>query len=214
MSNLSRFRPSPAMIVAVIALVAATTGGAIAGGALLTGANIKNNSVTGLDIKNNSVASADIKNNSLVGADVRNGTLQAADLSAAAVASLTTQQGDQTAGFHFDSSSNVLAWSNSPQVVAALNLPAGNYVVVGKVLGRNDGLTGAIVNVTCTMEFGGTTIDSSFDRSLDGGDRESFYLSGRGALAGPGSVTITCTSGPTGSFVDRNIEAIKVGSLP
>ena len=193
------------MIVAVIALVVATTGGAVAG-ALITGASIKDGSVTGLDIKNSSIK----------GIDVKNGSLGTADLNPAAVASLKGQQPPPSAGFHFDSGFDALNWANGSQVVATLNLPAGNFVLFGKVLARNESgaLPDVAVFVSCSMALGGATIDSSFDRGLANGDRESFALSGRGALAAPGSANITCSSGPTGSFVDRQVEAIQVGSIP
>ncbi len=60
---LARFvRQSPAMVVAMIALFVALTGTAVATtSALITGKQIKNNSITGLDIKNKSVTAADIK---------------------------------------------------------------------------------------------------------------------------------------------------------
>ena len=65
-------RPSPALVLALIALMVALAGtGTAARQALLTGRDVKDNSLTG----------ADIRNNSLRGADIRNGSLQYADLS-------------------------------------------------------------------------------------------------------------------------------------
>jgi hypothetical protein len=60
--------PSPAMIVAVLALTFALSGTAVAG--VL---------ITGTQIANNTVASVDLKNNDLRSIDVRNGTLKAID---------------------------------------------------------------------------------------------------------------------------------------
>lgn len=56
--------PSPAMMIALIALFVASTGTAVAG-ALVTGANVKNNSLTGLDVRNGSLTSLDVRNHSL-----------------------------------------------------------------------------------------------------------------------------------------------------
>jgi hypothetical protein len=56
--------PSPAMIVAFVALFVASTGSAVAG-ALITGAQVKNNSLTGLDIQTGTITSADVKNGTL-----------------------------------------------------------------------------------------------------------------------------------------------------
>jgi hypothetical protein len=65
-------RPSPAMAVAFVALLAALSGTAIA----LPGTN----SVDSGDIKNNVVRSKDVRNNNLRGKDVRNGSLGGADV--------------------------------------------------------------------------------------------------------------------------------------
>jgi hypothetical protein len=70
---MTRFaKPSPAMAVAFVALVAALSGSAIA----LPGSS----SIDKNDIKKNAVTSKTIKNNSLKGADVRNNTLRGADI--------------------------------------------------------------------------------------------------------------------------------------
>lgn len=56
-------RPSPAMVVAMIALLVALTGTGTAGTAaraFLTGADIVNNSLTGADVKNRSIGRADL----------------------------------------------------------------------------------------------------------------------------------------------------------
>lgn len=55
-----RFKISPAMVVAVIAVVLATAGGATAASKLITGKQIRNASITGADIKNNSIGTTDL----------------------------------------------------------------------------------------------------------------------------------------------------------
>lgn len=70
--------PSPAMIVASLALLFALGGTAVASG-LITGAQIQNNTVSSLDLTNNGVKSVDVQNNGLTTFDVLNGTLRAAD---------------------------------------------------------------------------------------------------------------------------------------
>jgi hypothetical protein len=57
-------RPSAATLVAMLALFVASTGTAVAG-ALITGANIKNNTVSTLDVTNESLTTVDIRNGSL-----------------------------------------------------------------------------------------------------------------------------------------------------
>ena len=64
------FRPSPALVVAILALVMATGGTSFAA-KLITGKDVKNSSLTGVDVKNSSLTGADVKNGSIAGADLK-----------------------------------------------------------------------------------------------------------------------------------------------
>lgn len=70
--------PSPATCISTVALLFAVTGTATAAG-LITGAQIKDNTVGSPDLRNNSVATQDVRNNSLTTLDVQNGSLKATD---------------------------------------------------------------------------------------------------------------------------------------
>jgi hypothetical protein len=62
MKRVLRFSPSPAMVVAAIALFVALTGTAVATtSALITGKQIKNSSITGADVKNKSLTPRDFR---------------------------------------------------------------------------------------------------------------------------------------------------------
>lgn len=63
-----------ANVVSVLALFVALGSSATAA-VLITGKNVKNNSLTGADIKNNSIASADVKDRSLLAKDFKPGQL-------------------------------------------------------------------------------------------------------------------------------------------
>jgi hypothetical protein len=67
-------RSTPALALATGLLLAAATGGAVAGG-MVTGAQIKNNSVTSADLRNNSVGTKDIRDGSLRADDFDGATL-------------------------------------------------------------------------------------------------------------------------------------------
>jgi hypothetical protein len=67
--TLRRLIPSPAMIVALVALVMSLGGSAYA--LMITGRSIKNNSITGKDIRHNTVIGKDIRKRSLRGHDLR-----------------------------------------------------------------------------------------------------------------------------------------------
>jgi hypothetical protein len=74
-------RPSPAMIVALIALFA-SLGGVSYGFATGTidGREIKNNAVRSADLRNNDIRTRDLRNNEVRGIDIRNSTVQGRDI--------------------------------------------------------------------------------------------------------------------------------------
>ena len=91
MHLIKRLRPSPAMIVAIVALVLSLGGTSYA--AIILPANsvgtkqIKKSAVVSSKVKNESLTAADVKNESLTTSDVKDGSLTASDI---ADGSLTT----------------------------------------------------------------------------------------------------------------------------
>jgi hypothetical protein len=67
-------RPSPALVIAIVALFAAMGGSAYAA-ATITGKNIKNNSITTSDIKTSTLRGSDVKSNTLTGSDISESSL-------------------------------------------------------------------------------------------------------------------------------------------
>jgi uncharacterized protein YjbI with pentapeptide repeats len=77
---MKRFRlPSPAMVVALGALML-SVGGNVTAAALLTSAGIQDNTIRSVDIRDETIRGRDVDNGSLTGADVRNGRLTGADV--------------------------------------------------------------------------------------------------------------------------------------
>ena len=66
--------PSPAMAVALVALIAAL-GGTSYAAITVTSSNVRNNSLTGTDIRNSSITGADVRNRTLTANDFREGAL-------------------------------------------------------------------------------------------------------------------------------------------
>jgi hypothetical protein len=83
MRRILKRRPSPSMVVAFIALIAALSGTAVAlpGVNLIDSGDIKNGQVKGKDIGKNAVTGKKVKNGSLTGADVKDKSLTASDFS-------------------------------------------------------------------------------------------------------------------------------------
>src|SRR4051794_23672069 len=80
MRGLARFRPTPAMVVACIALTVALGGTSVAAIQALPSNSVgakqlKKNAVTGPKIKANAVTGAKVASNSLTGADVKEASL-------------------------------------------------------------------------------------------------------------------------------------------
>ena len=73
--------PSKATCISTVALLFAVTGTATAAG-LITGAQIKDNTVGSPDLRNNAVATQDIKNNSVTSLAVQDGSLKSVDFAA------------------------------------------------------------------------------------------------------------------------------------
>jgi len=71
---LRRFMPSPSMVVALAALFVALGGSAYAA-IVITGKNVRNNSLAGADIKNGSLASRDMKRDSIGGVAIKESVL-------------------------------------------------------------------------------------------------------------------------------------------
>jgi hypothetical protein len=87
MRRLTSMRPSGAMAVAFVALLAALSGTAIAlpGTNSVDSGDIKNNTIKSKDIRNNNVRSGDIRNGTLTGGDVKNDSLTGLDINEASL---------------------------------------------------------------------------------------------------------------------------------
>jgi hypothetical protein len=84
--SLVRHRPSPALIIALIALFVSLSGvsyGVATG--FIDSREIKNNEVRSLDIRNNEIRTRDLRNNEVRGLDIRNSTVQSRDIALNAV---------------------------------------------------------------------------------------------------------------------------------
>ena len=86
MKSLLRHRPTPALVIALLALFI-SLGGVSYGVAtgFIDSREIKNNEIRSLDIRDNQIRSRDIRNNEVRGKDIRNSTVQSRDIAINAV---------------------------------------------------------------------------------------------------------------------------------
>ena len=81
MKSILRRRPSPALVISMIALFVSLSGvsyGVATG--FIDSREIKNNEIRSLDVRNNQVRSIDLRNNEMRGIDIRNSTVQGRDI--------------------------------------------------------------------------------------------------------------------------------------
>jgi hypothetical protein len=84
--SLLRRRPTPALVIALLALFISLSGvsyGVATG--FIDSREIKNNEIRSLDIRDNQIRSRDIRNNEVRGRDIRNSTVQSRDIAINAV---------------------------------------------------------------------------------------------------------------------------------
>jgi hypothetical protein len=99
MRKLLAARPSPAMAVAFIALLAALSGTAIAlpGTSSVDSGDVKNNSIRSKDVRNNNLRGKDVRNSSLGGADVKNDSLTGLDINESTLGQVPSANSANTA---------------------------------------------------------------------------------------------------------------------
>jgi hypothetical protein len=84
MRNANRFRPSPALVISLIALFVSVSGVAWAAATIGT-SDIKNGAVTAKKLHKNAVTTKKIKGSAVTGAKLKNGSVGSADLASDAV---------------------------------------------------------------------------------------------------------------------------------
>jgi hypothetical protein len=185
-----RFRLSYANVIASVALFVALCGGtATAAKVVITGKNIKNNSVTGKDIKNYSLKAKDLKKGLLASA-------AAAPLSSAAF------QASRDAG------PAAVPPSQSYTGVASLSVAPGSYVVFAKVDMQSDQQDSSRCRLTAEA-----ALDESNRGLRANGTGEAHNLQLAHTFTQPGEIALSCrTSSGSWNASDTKLLAIKVGS--
>ena len=226
MSRVFARLPSPALVVACLALLLALGG---IGGAAVTQAppknsvgtaQLKSNAVTTPKLKNNAVAAAKIASNAVVAAKIAAGAVTADKVATDAVTTEKVQDGSITAA---DLAPGVVPPSvalgrfvNGPvavpsaqTAVATLAIPdPGNYVIWGKAYPTTSVLAGT---ATCRLEAG-----SNFDESLTyvaADEPATLSLMVLNNFTAAGNVNFSC-SAPTqkqANFI--KITALRVANL-
>ena len=209
MGAMPRRRPSPSLIVAIVALVAALGGTAVAARYLITSARqVKPGVITErLLSKAVRIKLARVGNTGNTGPVGPVGPKGAKG-----------DKGDQgepgapgpSAGFSASGTPADLA--TGANTVATLTLPAGTYLVHGNADLVNNAL--ATATVACTLQSPDASVLDPVAATLRAGDEGTVPVDGSGTLAA-GAVKIVCTEG-SGEDLHLNsarLTAVRVGAL-
>jgi hypothetical protein len=185
-----RFRLTYANVIATIALFIALGGTSVAAKKLV---------ITGKNIKNNTVTSADIKNYSLRAKDLKKGLLKSSNATPLASAAFQASR---------DAGPSGVAPSQNYTGVATLQIAPGAYVIFAKIDLQSDQQDSSRCRLTAEA-----SIDESNRGLRANGTGEAHNLQLAHTFTQPGAVSLACrTSSGNWSASDTKILAIKVGS--
>jgi hypothetical protein len=200
-------RPSPAMVVAVVALVSSLTGGAVAA-TLITGGDIKNGSIAKKDLKKNSVNTKKVQNQTLIADDFAPGQLREGVQGIQGLKGDKGEKGEQ--GDRGPSDVYTVGDGDSPTSDPPLtkDVPAGTYFVTAQVVNYSAADTSE--NTLCTLS-GGSDRSSVFGK-LNNTDhtQETLVATMVTTFDAPGTITWSCSA----SNVTRGwtgLHAVRVG---
>ena len=199
-----------ANVTATMALVVALGGSAYAANTIRS-SDIKNGEVKRVDLANNAVTSGKVRNGTLLRKDFKSGQIPAGPRGATGATGASGPKGDTGPSDAFQAFRNSISPPVLPDAatttLVTLPLPAGKYVVLGKLDFDGGG------TVTCRLRAGGDS-----DRMLStatgiGGFHCNMQLVHE--FAAPGSAILEIDT-PAASGVrggDAKVTAIRVGSL-
>src|SRR6476659_6507067 len=152
MSNIRAKRPSPSLVISILALFVALGGSAYAA-SKIGSKDIKKNAITAAKSKKNAVTTAKIKNEAVTGAKIRESSLGSVP-SADSAANATNAQNAQNFSRFFASG---LKKASVGQTVPLLTV--GPFTIVGRCVDKGGGLTQATQWIT-TSQVGSSMYSS------------------------------------------------------
>jgi hypothetical protein len=219
-ANMKRIRqsPSPAMVVAFIALFAALSGGAYAAKKIgsknlrsnaVTTKKIKNGAVTGKKIKSRAVTNSRLGDGAVTAAKIRDGAVGTTKIGDGGVTAAKLTPSERGEGFVANRPDPISLPAGTVTTVATLNLPPGSFIVTaGTALG------GAVVMannyILCDLRDDGTILTTGSGVVDALVYRDTVTLTG---ASDGGVVTMTCNPDAAALARSRTITATRVASV-
>jgi hypothetical protein len=215
-----RFAPSPAMVVALVALFV-SLGGVSYGVAtgFIDSRELKNNTVSTKDLKNNDIRGGDVRSNSLTGSDINESKLgkvpTAGTADSATNATTAGQAGVAGKVFQaFRDQEILLPTTATVTTVLSLDVPAGTYLILGKAWLNNNGAASA--RTEC-QTVAGTDVDVQFvgtSENARNDDVTPWTNSLVHTFPAAGTILLQCTGNANQLAVeDRKIQAVQVREI-
>lgn len=219
MKRLKPRRPSPAMVVALVALILALAGTAVAASKIgtnslkngaVTTKKLKNRAVTGAKLGERSVGAAKLAEGAVSTEKLANGAVSTGKLAEAAVSAQKLTPTERSEGFVTSQAGQIALGAATSTTIASLNLPAGgNYVVVASADLGNNAATANMLS--CQLRENGTVLagGSANLAPLATFSQETALT----AASGGGTVTLSCEPEKGAQARSRVMTAVRVGTL-
>jgi len=210
-------RPSPSLVISIIALTVACTGTAIAATIITSTTQIKNGVVNSGDVKNGSLQNTDLKKSTITESRLSPGVVKKLDKAPAATGTQSVFEIIRSAGPE-SQPANVLT------KVATLTVPAGAYSITAKtvmtaLIGPQDPVEALLqangaLGGRCRLDAAGVADESLQNVVITGRQTPAtFYMQLTRTVGAPSDVTLECTAGIAWRLSATSIIATKVGAI-
>ncbi|MBS1894065.1 MAG: hypothetical protein JST59_22425 [Actinobacteria bacterium] len=219
MKRLKLRRPSPAMVVALVALVLSLAGSAFAAvkigtkslqNSAVTTKKLKNRAVTAAKLAEGSVSNAKLAEGAVSTSKVAEGAITTGKLAEGAVSAQKLAPGERSEGFVTSQLGQTALGAGTSTTIASLNLPAGgSYVISASAELGNNAATANVLN--CQLRENGTVIAGGAANlaPLAIFSQETALV----GASGGGTVTLACEPEKGAQARNRVMTAVRVGSL-
>jgi hypothetical protein len=217
MRLVQRFKASPAMVVASLALLVSLTGTSVAAVQQV----LPRNSVGAKHVKKNAIGAKHVKRAAITSNEVRNRTLTRADFRRGAFlrgsrgpAGPAGQRGPSDVRQVLNGATT--AWSGNFATQRSLSLPGGAWLVTATLGVDSQGAAGTTQTCTCRLAIGGAVVDQvdlTLGANSSVNERAAITLQGGRSIGTASSAELQCQSTGAGRVTHASLHAILVANL-